>query len=121
MQGSLTPLTALVRFRTEVLAPDIWCILAFSTMLRITLSHTADHWCVDTSSGNNHLAFGERRQIVEQITSDTFYSSSNALLVDFVDDAHNTLCLTLAEYIRIEFTGTLTDKAYADPKFSSLG
>ena len=101
--------------------PYIWCVLAFTTMPGNARAHATDDGCVDCRSSNDDLPLGERGQIIQQVTANTFDGGGNTFLVDFIDDTHDTLRLALAEDIGIEFAGALADEANAYAKFSPFG
>ncbi len=100
---------ALLRLLAKVLPPHVGRVFAFTAVPGDARAHAADHRRIDGSPGDNHLALGERGQVVKQVASHAFNGSGHAFLVDFVHDTHDTLRLALAQHVGIELAGTLTD------------
>src|SRR5579863_4671868 len=90
-------------------------------MLGDARTYAADHGGVDGRTGDDDLAFGEGREVIEQVAANAFDGGGDTFLVDFVDDAHDALCLALAEYIGVELAGTLTDEADTDAELAPFG
>src|SRR5690242_20594293 len=87
----------------------------------VACTHATDHRSIHACASDDHLAFGEGGQIIQQIASYPFNGSRDTLLVDLIDDTHDALRLALTEYIGVEFAGALANQADADAKFSPLG
>jgi hypothetical protein len=109
IQRGLAAAATLLGFGTEVLLPHVRRILTFATMPRNALAHATNNRRIDCCPRDNYLTLGERRQVIQQIAANTLDGRRDALLINLVYNAHDALCLALAEYIGIEFAGALTD------------
>src|SRR5579859_6209793 len=120
IQRGVIAATTLLGILTKVPLPHIGGVLTFASMRGNTGAYAADNWRIDAGSGHNNLSFGERGQVVQQIATNAFDGGGHAFLVNLVDDAHNTLGLTLAEHVGIQFAGALADQTHADTEFAPL-
>lgn len=100
---------ALLGFRAEVLLPHIRRVLAFTAMRSDARAYATDNGRIDRRARDNDLAFGKGWQVIKQVSTDTLDGRRYALLVDLVDNTHDTLGLALAQHVGIQFAGSLTD------------
>src|SRR5258708_15718279 len=120
IQRCLVALAALLRFGREVLLPHIWRIFALAAVFGDARAYAADDRRVDRGPGDDNLAFGERWQVAQQIAAYALDGCGNALLVDLIDDAHDALCLALAEHVGVELAGPLADQCDPNAEFAAL-
>src|SRR5205823_10196718 len=109
VEGSFGAATAVLGFWAEVLLPHVGRVFAFAAVTGEAGADATDDGCVEGGSRDNYLAFGEGRQVVQEVTANAFDGGGDAFLVDFVDDAHDALRLALAEHVGVELAGTLAD------------
>src|SRR5450755_3582240 len=119
-QGRFTAAAALLVVAIEVLLPDIGRVLALAAVLRIAGAHAADNRRIDGGTRDDHLTFGERGQIVQQIAPHALDGSRHALLVDLIDNTHNTLRLALTQHVGVELAGPLADQAHTYAELAPL-